>query len=666
MAKKNSILESIAFALLKAVGLSVQVLPVRIACSLGGVWGFVFYLLDGKHRLAVYQNLKIAFGTQVPNQQIHRWTRCFFINMGKNFVEFLRMPNMDAASAKELVVVENKAIVDQALAKGKGLIMMTIHSGNWELPSLVIRLFGYPYSVIYKEQGRMHAFNKLIYQYRQKAYAACGGIHMFERGVGARQLIGALKKNEIIGMLIDQGGKEGESVSFFGKQTRFSAGGVRLALSTGASICIGVINREPGGRHRLVVQPQLIECSHTGDKKVDAEKCLQAIAAGFERIVAERPYEYMWMYKVWKFDDQKKIMILYDGRVGHLRQSQSVSLSLCKELQGEEYKVEIQEMSVVYRNMFWRYALLAAAMMIRFLPCWMVNCLLHGGLTPESAGAVLAQKPDYVISCGSHSSAVNVLLAKEHQAVNIGILKQNILSRRLFSAVILPQHDEPKAARAGEYVIVTKGATNLINRDYLNQQAEGLLKRFSHLKLRDKLKIGVLIGGDTGDYVLNEQLMRIVVAQIKDAAQALDADILLTTSRRTSSKVEQVLVRELKKDPRCQLLIIANRDNVAEAVGGILGLAEILVVSGDSISMVSEAASSGKRLVVFPVQRRAVLSSDEHKHNKFMDLLTQDGFVLSSAPRMIGKSIHDLAKNKIHLQTFDDSEVIRQGIKRFI
>ncbi len=666
MAKSNSVLESVTFGLFKFIGRCAQMLPARAACLLGSVCGAFLYFFDGKHRLEVYQNLKSAFGSSIGNQQIQRWTRKFFINLGLGVVEFLRMPKINPDFVHKFVTVENREIVDQALARGKGLIMMTVHSGNWELPSPAIRLFGYPCSVIYKEQGRMHAFNKLIYQYRQKAYTACGGIHMFERGVGARQLTEALRRNEIIGMVVDQGGKEGEPVSFFGKQTRFSAGGVRLALATGAAICIGVIRRENGINHRLILEPRIIECPLTGDKKNDVRRGLAAIAAGFERLISEKPYEYMWMYKVWKFDNHKKILILNDGRVGHLRQSQSVAQTFVRELSARGHETAVREVSVAYRSAFRKSVLALAALMARILSHRMVNHFLNWGLKPESAEAVLSDKANCVISCGSYCSAINVLLAKEHQALNIGILQQSILPRKCFSLTVLPQHDNPRAARQGEQVVITKGAPNLISPEYLKEQGEGLLKRFSHLKVRNKLKIGVLIGGDTRDYVLNEQLMRIVVAQIKDAAQALDADILLTTSRRTSSKVEQILTRELKKDPRCPLLIIANRENVDEAVGGILGLSDILVISGDSISMVSEAASSGKRLVVFPVQRRAVLSRDEHKHNKFMDLLTQEGFILSSGAHTIGKSIHDLAKNKIRLQILDDSEVIRQGIKRFI
>ena len=87
--------------------------------------------------------------------------------------------------------------------------------------------------------------------------------------------------------------------------------------------------------------------------------------------------------------------------------------------------------------------------------------------------------------------------------------------------------------------------------------------------------------------------------QIKEAALHYNADILMTTSRRTPSAIEQIILKELKNFERCSLCIIANQRNIPEAVGGILGLSDLVIVSGESISMVSEALSSGKRTIVF-------------------------------------------------------------------
>ena len=140
---------------------------------------------------------------------------------------------------------------------------------------------------------------------------------------------------------------------------------------------------------------------------------------------------------------------------------------------------------------------------------------------------------------------------------------------------------------------------NLINAAYLKEQSEGLIKHYSHLKGNVRTKFGVLIGGDTKGVKFDEDQIRELIDQIKEAALHYNADILLTTSRRTPAAIEQIIVKELKNFERCSLCIIANQRNIPEAVGGILGLSDLVIVSGESISMVSEALSSGKAPLCF-------------------------------------------------------------------
>src|SRR5207248_3231303 len=150
-------------------------------------------------------------------------------------------------------------------------------------------------------------------------------------------------------------------------------------------------------------------------------------------------------------------------------------------------------------------------------------------LTKESFEKIMSLKADVIVSCGSSLAGINNLLASEQQAKSICILKSGLLSSKRFDLVIMPQHDHPQK---DDNVVITTGAPNLITPEYLEQQSRALLNRYSHLKLRGRLKIGVLIGGDTKDYFLSEQNVKLVINQIKQVADEINADILLTTSRR--------------------------------------------------------------------------------------------------------------------------------------
>jgi len=640
-------------------------MPLSWALALGSCCGRVMYCIDARHRRQVYQNLKIAFGEKWPPAQVRRVTCRFFVRLGRDFAEFLCLPKLSLNWIKERIELHNAPAIDELLKQGKGLILMTMHYGNWELSILKLRSMGYPSHAIFKVQERAAGFNQLMMDYRKKAHEICGGITLWERGAGIRKLLAALAANQAVGMVIDQGGKEGVLVDFFGRQASISPGGVRLALKTGSGLCVALIRRKAGLTHTIQLKPfDLVRVSDDKDENVRVN--LQKAVKAFEEMIRESPQEYMWMQKIWKFDTARYALILDDGRTGHLRQSETVAACIEDHLRQNNRELKQRCVRVAYRDPLKKYVVLLAGFFHAVLPEGLRLRILEQCLTPESFQAVWGFKADVVISAGSYSAPIAFLISKEHRAKSVSVLRPSVLPWSWFDLVIVPRHDRPASdKKAASNCVVTKGAPNLINEHYLKEYSALLLKRYSHLKLRDRLKIGVLLGGDTKSYFLDEALAKKMIRQIQDAANQLDADILLTTSRRTSEKVENFLLRELNKDSRCQLLIIANRANAPEAMGGILGLSDILVVTGDSISMVSEAASSGKKTVVVPVERRTE-DGEVHKHNRFVDQLNAEGYVLCSNAQTIRDAIFNLAKNKITTRVLNDTDVIRQAVRRIL
>ncbi len=662
MMVKNSLKRSAAWRAVNAAGGCLRALPYAWACRLGAVAGYLMYLVDVRHRRQVYQNLKIAFGPTASRQSLARWTRQFFIHFGMNIAEFLCLPSMTPERVQTLVTVERGDLVDAAVAQGKGLIFLTMHNGNWEILSLRGRLMVGDYNVIYKTQNRDRVFDSLIYEYRMQAHMACGGVTLFERGEGARDLMRALRDRGTVGIVFDQGGKEGTPVHFFGREARFAAGAVRLALATGAPLCLAAIHRQDGTGHHCMTVKKVISCVASGDRDADVARYLQECVASYEEEIRAYPQEYMWMYKIWRFDPGRRVLILDDGRTGHLRQSEAVADQVRRRFAELGYRTTIEVTKVPYHFPIFRFIANLLGLVGWVLPRSVSGMFLSWLVSDEVFNAVFSRPADVIISCGSMTGAVNLLLSREHEAINIGILRQGILPGGFFSALVLPQHDCP-AARRG--VIVTRGAPNSINAEYLAAQGEGLLTRFSHLRGHHKYRIGILLGGDTKEYSLDEGLVRAVIHQVQEVAREIDAEILITTSRRTSSAVERVVLAACKNDPRCALVIIANKKNVPEAMGGILALSDLVVVSSDSISMVSEAASSGKKTVVFSVQPHEP-GRPRNKHHAFVDGLNAEGYVLSSDAQNMAASIYNLVKEKISLKTLDDHERIYQGLREIV
>ena len=652
--------ESIIYYSVRVFGFFMRCLPVRVALWIGRRIGMFAYYFDITHKSRAYSNLKTAFAHSKSPNEIKQITKTLFRNYGQNLVELFRMPLLTPAQFDQVVTVEGKDHVTDALKHGKGAIILAMHFGSWELASLSCAMLGYPYKVFVKPQKRHSRLDDLLNSYR-----ACGGSVVISRGSGTRDFVRSLKNNEVIGMVVDQGGRDGVLVPFLGRQATMSVGAIRMGLKLGVPICFSAIIRENGARHKMVIhEPFQLEA--TGDMEADVIANLKKVTKVMEHYILKYPSEYMWFYKIWKYSNEANIAVLSDGKTGHLRQSQCLAQMTEKALAERSIKATTQMIPVVFQSPFKaKFFSVLSVLSHPFVYQGRLECL-KWFLTAESFRRVSTMKADFIISCGSSIAGINNLLSRDGSAKSIVVLKPGLLSYGRFDLVVLPQHDEPKRKKGPNIFAITHAAPNLVMSQYLQEQSQALLLRYSHLKDNLKAKIGLFIGGESKTVYLSERQIKILICQIKEVVKEINMDVLVTTSRRTPERIEQMLFKEFKKHSSCPLLILANRENVPEAVGGILGLSDIVVVSGDSLSMVSEAASSGKTTIVFSPQLRAKVLKGENKHRAFAERLNAQGFVLSSDVNHVGQSIYDVAKGKIQTRKINDNEIILEAVRRVI
>jgi len=151
--------------------------------------------------------------------------------------------------------------------------------------------------------------------------------------------------------------------------------------------------------------------------------------------------------------------------------------------------------------------------------------------------------------------------------------------------------------------------------------------------------MAVFLGGATRDYDLTVTDMEKLCSALKNAS-ACAGHYMITTSRRTSSVVECFLKSTLAQDPACRFLVIANEENPPYAADGMLGLAELLIVTEDSLAMISEAVGTGKRVIVLNLGDGEL----PEKHYRFHQILNQRGLVTVSSLADLEKNITELLK----------------------
>jgi KDO2-lipid IV(A) lauroyltransferase len=655
--KKNSLIEYPAYLLIKLFGLLVISLPLKLNFILGRTIGILGYYLLKKKRRLVKKNLKTAFANSYSLKEIERIAKKAFVSLALNITEALYIPRIDFRYINKHIRIENQRYLDAALEKGNGVILLAYHMGNWELANITCGLQGYTYKVIVNEQ-RYPLVNELLNRYRESK-----GCKTISRGVALREILKALKLNEVVAMVGDQGGREGCLSNFFGLPTSTPTGFIRFAQNTGASIIPAIIVRERRFYHRIILEKPIERESadNANDDQGNLEHYLAESNRILERFVSLYPQEYFWFYKIWKYSPFRQVVILSDGKGGHLRQAQAALKTISATLRdgpampcgghNSQFTVHSNVIEIRFKNKFLK--ILARA-------CdWFGLDISEFCLTKESCAALKEARADLVISCGSGLSSINLALADENLAKSICIMNPGRAKRKRFGLVIIPKHDRPHPAKN---IVITLGALNLIDEDYLKEQAEILKSKISAIGGRSS--IGLLIGGDTKKYRLTQGIMNQVIQEIKKASLDLGADILITTSRRTPKAIEKLLRKEFSGFKNCPLLVIANEKNIPEAVGGILGIADFILVSAESVSMVSEAVSSGKYVGVFRLKPKGL--NFRTRHGLFLKNLETQGYIYSMKKDAIADRIKSLLQGRPIAKRLNDRFPVEEAMRKLL
>ncbi|MFH0732339.1 MAG: ELM1/GtrOC1 family putative glycosyltransferase, partial [Candidatus Omnitrophota bacterium] len=643
---KDSFLDYFSCILFRSLGPVLRFLPTGVSLFLGRLLGDLFYYFDPKHRAVVYSHIKFALGQKLALDECLRVTKSFYRNFGQNLIEIFLIPKIDRKYFDKYIRIEGLDYVNQALAVGKGVIFAAVHEGSWELYNIISANLGLPFYLFVRNQ-RYPKLNRLLNEYRiqkgckiiqrqelpQDAALKSSGISGGANNelYGARKLIEALKNNESIGMTIDQGGKTGILVNFLGGQASMASGTVRFALKYGATILPTFLVREKGARQRIIVDPPF-QIISSGDFDKDLRDNLQRLAENFERHIEQNPSEYLWSYKIWKHSREKAIVVLSDGKTGHLRQSQAVLEAMRGYLEDKGFSVSTQTLEVRPKSRLAKLLLpLCACLCVKYR-CQSCFLCFKMFLEKNVSESLIKTKADIVISCGSQVAAVSHIFSKALRAKSIAVMRPSVLSMGRFDMVIMPRHD---FAPRRKNVVETEGALNLISPDYLKVQSDDLLQFMKLPLLYSRFYIGLLIGGDTKDFCLRKEQMAVIIQQVKSLAEKENALLLVTTSRRTSVDIERLVSEEFTGYARCKLLVIANKNNLPCAVGGILGLSKAVVVSPESISMASEAASSGGYVVVFK-------SAVSRRHGEFLNYLAGKKYIYFVEPPEVSDCVSKL------------------------
>lgn len=266
--------------------------PRRIGLILGKSLGRIAYFLDGRRRRIALKNLELAFPDGAQNEKIAREV---FVNLGLSFFDLIYFYGAGPKILKKHVKVSGVSHYQRAKEKGRGVLLLSAHFGNWELMATIFALSSCPLSIIVNPI-RFEPLNRVVEHLR----ASCGN-RSINRKRSMRSLLRVLHQGETVGILLDQkvSWQLGVYVKFFDQPAFANKGMALVALKTGAAVVPIFMIRKNGHTYEVIIEPEL-ELIRTGDKTKDIEENTALFTKIIERYVSNYPSQWLWMQNRWK------------------------------------------------------------------------------------------------------------------------------------------------------------------------------------------------------------------------------------------------------------------------------------------------------------------------------------------------------------------------------
>ena len=296
MRLRQKVIRGIIVLLLKGVAAVVRFLPWNAASRLGGFLGQMVFRTLKKEREKARTHFNLAFGKETDPRNREAVLLKSFENLGRSILEVLKLPQVNKKNIDRLVRFQGEENLKEAFERKKGIVFVTAHFGNWELMGAALSIKGYPTNVIAAPLYDSRIDEIMI------GIRTSQGIETITRGGerGSRMILSALKKNQILGLLIDQDiDAEGVFVDFFNRPAYTPSGAASLALRSGASVIFGFIERVKNNRH-LVKFEGPAELRRSGNAQKDIHDNTAYFTQVIEKNIRRRPDHWVWMHNRWK------------------------------------------------------------------------------------------------------------------------------------------------------------------------------------------------------------------------------------------------------------------------------------------------------------------------------------------------------------------------------
>jgi Kdo2-lipid IVA lauroyltransferase/acyltransferase len=299
-------MQLIEYLLFAALAKVVQALPLSVVRWFARlIAALVFHVLRIRRSLVITQ-LRFAL-PEKDEEEITSIAHGSYVNLVTELLEMMWTPRLDDAILARQVRVRDPEVLRAALARGRGLVLLSGHFGNWEWmvhgAALVI---GQQFTI------PVHAAHNRRVDDLVEAWRTSRGNRITDMRAGVREIVRTLRARGIVALLADQSGPSGAPfVRFFNRPAATYEGPAAFVLKTGAAFVFFYTLRQDDGSYTLEVE-EIPTQDLTSASDENLRELTRRHVRVLERVIRSRPDHWLWQHKRWKHTPGPDTIIVED------------------------------------------------------------------------------------------------------------------------------------------------------------------------------------------------------------------------------------------------------------------------------------------------------------------------------------------------------------------
>jgi len=265
--------------------------------ALGRMAGNALYCAHRRMKAKVLHNLVYAYGDGLSRGQLLLTCRNVMKNLAQNWFELLLFGGPAKAAVASCISIEGEENLKRALSRGRGVIAVSAHLGNYPILAQQFTMRGYDFMMVIRNPK-----NRVISAVYTKGREFIGLASIFTRPEKTffRQALRVLKNNGVLCLIADENKRHGGIfVDFFGHPASTAPGPAALALRTGAPVVPLFLARTQGTAQKIIIEPELDRPATDNPDRAAADITARFTAI-IEKHIRRDPAQWVWTNWRWR------------------------------------------------------------------------------------------------------------------------------------------------------------------------------------------------------------------------------------------------------------------------------------------------------------------------------------------------------------------------------